>query len=298
MEDCPSAMQCWLRQQSRYPLLSDKEQRKMALLAKTDEKAAWDLVNHNLRLIFSVVAKAVRFSDDLFPDLLSECAIKLFELIREGYNPNKNAFSTYATVAFKRLIQRKKAVARARLSMGENSALELQSLSYAYDWLRFRVGIKEPTDQDLLDFGLSPEQVAKFRDGYVKIVPLHTKKWGDQGRVEIHETIDNGDEPTIDQVGSRQDRKVLEDALDVLNDDQWRVVYYDSGMLDGSYHQSPDVRRAVRGVSRERVRQLEVQGLNVLRSPSKDLRIKRMRHHFGYKPDEEIVCTNSIKENY
>ena len=266
-EECESAaesdgLQLFLNEITRRPLLTAADEVRLSKrVERGDPVAKRQMIESNLRLVVSV-AKPYRGLGVPFLDLIQEGAIGLNRAVekfdwRRGYK-----FSTYATWWIRQAVQR--AVTRqARTIRVPVHVVERQHrLLRAASDLEAALG-REPTRRELADAtGLTQRQIDETVQATQPPVSLN-QPVGTDAEDELCDLVPDewADDPLEETEAVETRARVLE-ALEGLPERE-RVVLEERFGLHGDTRTLEDI-AADFGVTRERVRQLEKQGLRKL----------------------------------
>lgn len=241
-----------------------------------DESAREHLIRANLRLV-------VKIARDY-----ENCGVPLLDLINEGnmglmkaadrFDPEKGAkFSSYSSYWIKQSMRKALANQSRTVRVPIQMVDRMYHLRCATEKLAEKLG-RDPTDEELADeMQLSLLQVRRTRRAKTNTSSLDAKL-GDDESSTLGEVI--GDDriahPTED-MQKRQDLGVLENLLPQLTEREQKILRLRFGIERGEEMTLEDIGQEF-GLTRERIRQLQNQGLKTL---------KRLVVEAGLQPEEE-----------
>src|SRR4051812_12764947 len=256
------ALQLFLRDVRRYPLLSKDEEIELAKrIERGDLDAKEQMINSNLRLVVSL---AKRYQGHELPllDLIQE---GIFGLIRaaEKFDWRKGyKFSTYATFWIRQAIQRGLANKARTIRIPVHIGQRERKIARAARELAAELG-RDPTDEEIAKKAdLSVTEIEETRDAMRTITSLD-RPVGEDGDTALGDLLESDDLPPEEEVeiGLRED--ALHSAIDRLPERERDVVRLRYGI---SGAEPTPLREAGRrlGMSPEGVRRVETQALKHL----------------------------------
>jgi RNA polymerase primary sigma factor len=257
------SLQLFLNEMGRYPLLNAAEEVELAKrIERGDEKAKSRMINSNLRLVVSIAKKYQGHGLPLL-DLIQEGIIGLIRAVekfdwRRGYK-----FSTYATWWIRQAVQRGVANKSRDIRIPVHVLERETKLNRAQRELVAELG-REPTDQELAKRAKLPlKQVREVREVARAVTSLDRPIGDDDGGV--FRDLFAGEEQTPEaKVTVDLGWDALRNAVDRLPERQREVVKLRYG-LDGDRDPlSLESISRLMGISRERVRTLELDALERL----------------------------------
>ena len=261
--ESPDATQLYLQEIGYAPLLSRKEERHYARLAQLGDAAGRRrMIESNLRLVVKISRRYLNRGLSLL-DLIEEGNLGLIHAV-EKFDPERGfRFSTYATWWIRQTIE------RGIMNQTRTIRLPIHILKEMNLYLRAARELSQKLDHEP-----SAEEIAALIDKPVEDV---------RRMLKLNERVDS-----IDVVRSAQDRSMLEMVADEDSPDPAAEVQQDEvmGCLDGLLSALPEKHQEVLarrfglrgfepgtleevgkevGLTRERVRQIQVDGLKRLR---------------------------------
>src|SRR5918998_5854569 len=259
------SFQIFLNQASRFPLLTAEEEVDLAKrIERGDLRAKERLVNSNLRLVVSIARRYQGFGLPL-QDLVQEAMLGLIRAAekfdwRRGYK-----FSTYATLWIRQSIQRGLDNTGREIRIPAHIAQQQRNLNRAESELMAKLD-REPTDEEIAKASkFSVEEVAALRDLSRVTTSLDATVTGDSETTlgELH--ADEATTSLEDDVVDRQREAAIQQALEALPEREGQVLQLRFGTGGEAETSHRQIGRRL-GISEERSRQLEAQGLKRLQA--------------------------------
>jgi len=261
-ETTTDALQLFLREAGRHPLLTAAQEVELAKrIERGDREAKQRMVHSNLRLVVSI-AKHYRNQGMPFLDLIQEGTLGLIRAIekfdwRRGYK-----FSTYATWWIRQAVARGLADKSRTIRMPVHIVERLHKLNRAERELWTRLG-REPTLAEVAEEANMPLQQAKEVRSAARASASLDAPVGDYDDAVLGDFVP-GDDPLPDELVEDALRsRVLADAVGSLPDRQRAVLVLRYGLDHAEPCTLEDIGRRL-GLTRERVRQIEVEALQRL----------------------------------
>ena len=256
------ALQLFLRDVRRYPLLSADEEVELAKrIEQGDLEAKERMINSNLRLVVSL---AKRYQGHELPllDLIQE---GIFGLIRasEKFDYRRGyKFSTYATFWIRQAIQRGLANKARTIRIPVHIGQRERKIARAERDLHARLG-REPTDEEVAKAAeLSLDEVLETREVTRAMTSLD-RPVGEEGDTELGDLLPSEERGPDEEVEIGLREEALHAALERLPDRERNVIRLRYG-INGD--EPTPLREAGRrlGMSPEGVRRVEQDALRKL----------------------------------
>ena len=259
------ALQLFLKDIGKVELLTAAEEVELAKrIERGDHRAKQEMVEANLRLVVSI-AKRYRNQGLPFLDLIQEGTIGLVRAAekfdwRKGYK-----FSTYATWWIRQAVARALADKGRTIRMPVHVVEKLNKIGRAERKLVTELG-REPTAEEIAEVtGIDPEEVDSIKRSAQAPVSLE-KPVGDEEESEFGQFIEDEHTPLPEDAADTAFRaEALAKCLNSLSTRERRVLELRYG-LNGEQPCTLDEVGRTFQVTRERIRQIENQGLKKLRA--------------------------------
>ena len=232
-------------------------------LVADGELAKDQFIRANLRLVVSIARRYVRSGMPML-DLIQEGntglvrAVEKFDYLR-GYK-----FSTYATWWIRQAISRAIAQQERTVRLPVHLVEDVNRMrSVARQFTREHGGEPEP-EQLAVAMGVPVDRVLELMRWSQDTVSLDTPV-GDDGDTNLGDLVADSDAPSPeDVVLAALERQRIESLLNHLDDRSAGIMRARYGLEDGREHSLTEVATRF-SLSRERIRQLEIQALGRLR---------------------------------
>ena len=261
-ETTTDALQLFLREAGRHPLLTAAQEVALAKkIEKNDMAAKTRMIQSNLRLVVSI-AKNYRNQGLPFLDLIQEGTLGLIRAVekfdwRRGYK-----FSTYATWWIRQAVARALADKARTIRMPVHIVERMQKMNRAERSLWAVLG-REPTLEEIAEEANLPLQQAKEVKAAARASSSLDAPVGESDDATLGDFV-AGEGPLPDeQVEDSLRSQALADALHALPDRHRAVVILRYGLDDSEPKTLEEIGRRL-GLTRERVRQIEVEALKRL----------------------------------
>ncbi len=257
------ALQLFLNEAGRYPLLTAEEEVELAKRVERGDKEAKDLmVNSNLRLVVSI-AKRYQGHELSLLDLIQEGILGLIRAVekfdwRLGYK-----FSTYATWWIRQAVQRGVANKARTIRIPVHIAEREKQISRAERELAVKLG-RQPTDEEVAEAAKLPmKQYHEVRNAARAVTSLD-RPLGDEGDASFGDLFVGSDSTPEEEVTVSLERSALTRAVGELPEREQQVVKWRYGLNGDTEPASLEEIGRRLSLTRERVRQIEAAALRRL----------------------------------
>jgi RNA polymerase primary sigma factor len=258
------ALQLFLNEAGRYPLLTAAEEIELAKRVERGDKEAKErMINSNLRLVISI-AKRYQGHDLPLLDLIQEGIIGLIRAVekfdwRKGFK-----FSTYATWWIRQAVQRGVANKSRTIRIPVHISEREQRLRRAERELRAKLG-RDPDEKEVAKAAKLPlKQVREVREAARAVTSLD-RPVGDEGEATLGDLVAKEHAPPPEEeVRVTLGREALDRAIAELPEREREVVKLRYGLNGDTDPASLEEIGRRLGLTRERVRQIEAEALERL----------------------------------
>lgn len=261
----PDAIQRYLLEIGKYPLLDKDEEVELAKKASEgDPDARERLMKSNLRLVVNIAKKYYQKTKQLsFLDLIQEGNTGLAKAVDRFDYKRGFKFSTYATWWIRQAITRAMADHARTVRLPVHIIEELYRLNKIRKSLNQQLG-RDPAPEELAaESGLPLRKVQRLLKLTQDAVSLETPIG--EGDTVLGELIrDEGQQSTEKEAASEIFKDKLRQAIADLPEREQEIIMLRYGLKDNIMHTLEEVGK-IFGITRERVRQLEIKALNRLK---------------------------------
>jgi RNA polymerase primary sigma factor len=261
-ESTTDALQLFLRDAGRHPLLTAAQEVELAKrIERGEREAKQTMIQSNLRLVVSI-AKNYRNQGLPFLDLIQEGTLGLIRAVekfdwRRGYK-----FSTYATWWIRQAVARALADKARTIRMPVHIVERMQKLNRAERTLWTQLG-REPSLEEIAEEANLPIAQAHEVKAAARASTSLDQPVGDTEDAVFGDFV-AGEGPLPDeQVEVSLRCQALAEALAALSDRERRVLILRYGLDDAEPKTLEEIGRRL-GLTRERVRQIETEALKRL----------------------------------
>ncbi|MDQ6989260.1 MAG: sigma-70 family RNA polymerase sigma factor [Mariprofundaceae bacterium] len=258
-------MNLYMREISRHSLLTAEDEVELSLqIAQGDESARQRMINANLRLVVKIARRYMN-RDLPLDDIIEEGNIGLIRAVEKFDSAHGCRFSTYATWWIRQAVERGIMNQSRTIRLPVHVSKEINSMTRSGNHLRHVLG-REPTDNEIaIKMGKTTKRVQELREA---VLPTESadkllQSTGDFTVLDI--TADENAVAPSEQLNQNICKDLLAGWLQHLNKKEQEVVSLRYG-LGG--REDPWTLEAIGnhlGVTRERIRQIQVAALQKLR---------------------------------
>ena len=256
----------YLKEIGKIPLLTFEEERALAnKIAAGDKEAVDTMVMHNLRLVVSIAKK------------YTGCGLSLLDLIQEGntglieaahkYDVNKGfRFSTYATWWVRQKIGRALSDQSRSIRIPAHIAELVSRIKKVTGTLIQKLG-RTPTEEELAAvLGVEVDKIKVALDMSQAVSSLDVPVGDDDETTVGDLQADHSAQNPMTGLIAEANKQVIENVLATLNEREANVLRLRFGIESDHAHTLEEIGEKM-GVTRERVRQIEVKAIKKLRHP-------------------------------
>jgi len=263
----------YLKEIGRVALLKAEEEVALAKAIEAgDEGARHHLAEANLRLVVSIAKKYTARGVSLL-DLIQEGNLGLLRAVEKFDYHRGYKFSTYAHWWIRQAITRALADKARTIRIPVHMIALINKLVRVSRHLQQELG-REPTEEEIADeMAITPEKVREIVKLSQAPVSLETPI-GHEGDAHLGDFVEDKEATSpVDAALLSVLRLEVEDILDTLTPRERRVLQLRFGLIDAHERTLGEVGQRL-GLTRERIRQIEVKALRKLRDPSRSEKLR------------------------
>jgi RNA polymerase primary sigma factor len=268
--DVPDAVQMYLKEIGKTPLLTKDEERDLAKRAeKGDEDARQKLMKANLRLVVSIAKRYVNRTPHLsILDLVQEGNIGLSRAVEKFDYRRGFKFSTYATWWIRQAITRALADQSRTVRIPVHMVETISKYTQVRRQLIQELGRDPLAEEVAAEMGIDVEKVRHIQKISQEVLSIEMPV-GDEDDSTLSDFIPDEKNPSPAQSTARaMVRDLIKEIMIDLSEREQQILKMRFGLEDGVSHTLEEVGKAF-GVTRERIRQIEAKALDKIREHGK-----------------------------
>ncbi len=268
--DVPDAVQMYLKEIGKTPLLTKDEERELAKRAeKGDEEARQRLMKANLRLVVSIAKRYVNRTPHLsILDLIQEGNIGLSRAVEKFDYRRGFKFSTYATWWIRQAITRALADQSRTVRIPVHMVETISKYTQVRRQLIQELGRDPLAEEIAAEMGVDVDKVRHIQKISQEVLSIETPI-GDEEDSTLSDFIPDERNATPSQLTARAMlRDLIREIMIDLTEREQQILKMRFGLDDGISHTLEEVGKAF-GVTRERIRQIEAKALEKIREHNK-----------------------------
>jgi RNA polymerase primary sigma factor len=254
------ALQLFLREVNRFELLTAAQEIDLAKrIERGDSHAKAIMVNANLRLVISI-ARRYQGNQLTLLDLIQEGILGLIRAAekfdwRRGYK-----FSTYATWWIRQAVERGIANGARSIRLPVYVVEREKKIARTQRRLATALG-RQPTEEEIAEAAEMPLAQVREIQGAARTVTSLDRPLGEQQETSLADVLASPDTSPAEEVELSLREDVVRKALADLPDDHRTVLALRYGLADDDEPRTIEQVVNQLGISRNRVRRLEADGL-------------------------------------
>lgn len=267
------AVSHYLKDIRKTNLLTRDEERELACrVALGDAEARQRMIESNLRLVVSI-ARRYLYAGLEFSDLIEEGNIGLIRAVEKFQCERGFKFSTYATWWIRQAIERAIVNQARTIRLPVHVATTVNAYTRAVRRLT-QQDSREPRIEEIAELMQVSVTTARRVSQIVRETTSLDVLIGEEEEDTLKDVLQDGSiaSPDVAAATARRNKDIRE-WLSHLTASERRVIELRYGLYDGDDRTLESIGREF-GVTRERVRQKEVQALNKLRAISKERNVE------------------------
>nr|WP_232805786.1 sigma-70 family RNA polymerase sigma factor [Glycomyces xiaoerkulensis] len=246
----------------------DSTEKELKRLVEEGARAKEQFIKANLRLVVSIARRYVRSGMPML-DLIQEGNTGLVRAVEKFDYQRGFKFSTYATWWIRQAISRAIAQQERTVRLPVHLVEDVNRMRNVTRQLTRELGADPEPEQIAKALGVTVERVNELVRWSQDTVSLDTPI-GDDGDTNLGDLVADSDEPSPeDVVLAGMERQRIEMMLNHLDERSAGIVKARYGLEDGREHSLTEVAHRFH-LSRERIRQLEIQALARLKELAND----------------------------
>lgn len=256
LEDTDAGINIYLREIGKLPLLTPKDEiRLAALIRKGDKEARSLMIRSNLRFVVKIANDYSNLGLPLL-DLISEGNIGLMKAV-ERFDPKRGAkLSTYSAWWIKQSIKRALANQSKTIRLPVHLFDKISKIRRVSLQMSEELG-REPTDDELAEeIGISSSKVSQLKAAAIRPASLDAPISDEDSTLFGEMVCDEDSQTPYELLRDKNSLSVIDDLLSVLDDRERKILFSRFGLDGGKPRTLEEVGKKF-GVTRERIRQLQ-----------------------------------------
>jgi len=267
----PDAVQMYLREIGKTPLLTAEQEKEIAKrIEKSDEQARQQLIRANLRLVVSIAKRYVHRTANLnILDLIQEGNIGLSRAVDKFDYHKGFKFSTYATWWIRQAITRALADQSRTIRIPVHMVETISKYTQTKRKLAQELGREPLAEEIAIELGTNVDKVRYIQKISQEVLSLETPVGEEDEDSILSEFIRDEKSLTPAQLAAQSllRNKIREILVDLVPREQ-EILKLRFGLEDGITHTLEEVGKKF-GVTRERIRQIELKALIKIKTHQK-----------------------------
>ena len=254
------------------PQLNDEQRARLERAAEAGQRARQKLISANFRLVVSVAKRYAALGVSL-PDLIQEGNIGLIRAVERFDHRRGYRLSTYATWWIRQAITRALAEQGRLIRLPVHTYERLNQVAQATHDLAQEMGREPELAEIACRLGLPPAKLESILEQSQQTLSLDMPVGEDHDGHLGDFIVDDSASVPSEATWARLLQEEMQKILTTLSPREDRVLQMRYGLRDGHSYTLDEVGSRF-GLTRERIRQIETQALNKLRQPSRSQRLR------------------------